>query len=246
MKNSPVLSTNYFFINFSADVTRLPRAINFHLKTSHIFLIRQLLINACRYSLGPSSVRQRVTDVVGHGSPLLSTIKMNLAVVHDPAGDSLRRKHEGTLTLQPIKIISTAKNNFQYQIFNTSVMIHPKYKIFITLISAVFFLNLSLQGMFVVAQAAEESGNYSAHTLSIFNMESHDHCPACPSEDHKNTDHSHSSCEHHSSLYFVFQSLLISYHPIITSNNMHEVINTFPEVYLEKFIPPIIPSDTLV
>lgn len=124
-------------------------------------------------------------------------------------------------------------------------MIHPKYQIIIALIIAVLFLNLSGQGMFMVAHEAEESGHSSARKLSIFNIESQEHCPACPSEDHKNTDHSH-CCEHHSSLYFVFQSLLISYYPITTSNNMHEVNNTFPEVYLEKFIPPIIPSDMLV
>ena len=47
MKNSPVLSTNHFFINFWADVTRLRRAINFHSKTKCIFLIRQILTYAC-------------------------------------------------------------------------------------------------------------------------------------------------------------------------------------------------------
>lgn len=121
-------------------------------------------------------------------------------------------------------------------------MIHPKYQLIIALLIAVLFLNLSGQGMFKVANEAEESGHSSAHKLSIYNMESQDHCPACPGDDHKNTEHSHSICEHHSSLYFGFQSLLIVYHPITTSNNMHEVINTFPEVYLEKFIPPINPA----
>jgi len=122
-------------------------------------------------------------------------------------------------------------------------MIYLRYPIVIALIIAVLFLNLSVQGMFRVAHAAEESGNSAAHKL---NIENQNHCPACPSADHQNTEHHHSNCEHHSSLYFILQSLLIIYHPITTSNNMHEVINMFPEVYLEKFIPPIILPDMLV
>lgn len=117
-------------------------------------------------------------------------------------------------------------------------MIHLKHRIIIALIIPVLFLNLSANALFSVAHAVEESGNSSTHKVSIFNVASNDHCPACPDEDHQNTDHSHSSCEHHSSLYFGYQPLLISYNPNISSLSVTEPFKAFPEVYPEKFIPP--------
>jgi hypothetical protein len=117
-------------------------------------------------------------------------------------------------------------------------MIHLKHRIIIAIIIPLLFLNLSATAMFSVAHAVEESGNSSSHKVNIFNVVSNDHCPACPDEDHQNTDHSHFSCDHHSPLYFGCQPLLVSYNPSSTTRSMTEPFNAFPEVYLEKFIPP--------
>ena len=118
-------------------------------------------------------------------------------------------------------------------------MIHLKYKIIIALIIPVLFLNLSANTLFSVAHAVEESGHSATHKVSIFSVvESNDHCPACPDEDHQNTDHAHTTCDHHSSLFFGYQPLIISYNPNISTHNRAEPLNAFPEVYLDKFIPP--------
>jgi len=117
-------------------------------------------------------------------------------------------------------------------------MIHLKYKIIILLIIPILFLNLSATALFSVAHAVEESGHSATHKVSIFNVETTGHCPACPDEEHQNTDHAHSSCDHHTSQYFSNQPLPISYNPNICIHSMTEPFNTFPEVYLEKFIPP--------
>ncbi len=117
-------------------------------------------------------------------------------------------------------------------------MIQLKYRIIIAIIIPILFLNLSASAMFSVAHAVEESGHSTAHKISIFNVDSNDHCPACPDENPQNTDHNHSSCDHHSSLYFGHRPLLISYNPNISTRSMTEPFNAFPEVYLEKFIPP--------
>jgi hypothetical protein len=117
-------------------------------------------------------------------------------------------------------------------------MIQLKYKIIISLIISILLLNIPAQALFSVAQSAGKSGNSSVHGLSIFDVANHDHWPACSNENHKNTDHSHFICEHHSSLYFGCQSLLVSYFPNITAHIFNEPIDALPEVYLEKFIPP--------
>lgn len=122
-------------------------------------------------------------------------------------------------------------------------MILLKYKIIITLIiTTTLFFNLSANALFNAAHAVEESGHSSTHKLSIFDITSGDHCPACPDEDHQNTDHSHYSCEHHSSLYFGCLPLTISHHQNIAAHSMNEPFKAFPEVYLEKFIPPRTPA----
>lgn len=117
-------------------------------------------------------------------------------------------------------------------------MIYTKYRIFILFIIPVFFLNLSATALFSVSHAVEESGHSAAHKVSILNVESNDHCPACPGENPQNTDHSHSSCEHHSSLFFGSQPLLISYNPTVTTDIASEPFKALTEVYLDKFIPP--------
>ena len=124
-------------------------------------------------------------------------------------------------------------------------MIRLQYKIIISLIIAVLFFNLSANALFSAAHTVEESGVSSPHKLNIFGVASNDHCPACPDRDHQGTDHTHSTCEHHSSLYFGCQSLLISYHPTITMCNTSEILNAFPEVFPEKFIPPKISPNML-
>jgi hypothetical protein len=116
-------------------------------------------------------------------------------------------------------------------------MNHLKYRITFSLLIPMLFLNLSASALFGAAHAAKELG-HSSHNISIFNVVSDDHCPACPNEDHPSNDHSHPSCEHHSSLYFGSQPLHISYNPNITIHTLAEPLNAFPEVYLEKFIPP--------
>lgn len=117
-------------------------------------------------------------------------------------------------------------------------MNHLKYRIAFALVIPVLFCNLTANALFGVAHAWTESGHSSTHKISIFNVVTNDHCPACPDENHQNTDHSHTSCEHHSSLYLANQSLLISYDPDITPHVMREPFKAIPEVYLDKFIPP--------
>lgn len=117
-------------------------------------------------------------------------------------------------------------------------MNHLKYRITFALLIPMLFLNLSASALFGAAHAAKESGHSSTHSISIFNVASNDHCPACPNEEHPTNDHSHPSCEHHSSLFFGSQPLLISYIPNITIHTLAEPFNALPEVYLEKFIPP--------
>ena len=118
-------------------------------------------------------------------------------------------------------------------------MIQLKYRIVFALVIPVLFFNLSTNALFGAAHALEESGKSTSHKVSVLNVVTTDHCPACPDDDHhQNTDHSHSICEHHSSLYFGRQCLLISYSPNITTHVITEPFKAFPEVYLEKFIPP--------
>lgn len=117
-------------------------------------------------------------------------------------------------------------------------MNHLKYRITFALLIPMMFLNLSVSALLGAAHAAKESGHSSTHSISIFNVVSNDHCPACPTEEHPSNDHSHPSCEHHSSLYFGSQPLLISYKPHIIIHTSAEPFNALPEVYLEKFIPP--------
>lgn len=111
-------------------------------------------------------------------------------------------------------------------------------KIIILLIIPVLLFNLSTSSLFGVAHAVEESGHSAAHKVSILDVESNDHCPACPNENPHNTDHSHASCEHHSSQYTINQIPFILYNPTVSMNLTPEPLNAFPEVYLDKFIPP--------
>jgi hypothetical protein len=113
-----------------------------------------------------------------------------------------------------------------------------KYRIAFILLIPMLFFNLSASALLGAAHAAKELGHSSTHNVSIFNVDSADHCPACPTEDHPSNDHSHPSCEHHSSLFFGSQPLLIPYNPNITIHTLAEPLNAIPEVYLEKFIPP--------
>lgn len=113
-----------------------------------------------------------------------------------------------------------------------------KYRLTFALLIPMLLLNLAAGALFGAAHAAKELGHSSSHNISFFNMASNDHCPACPSEDHSNNDHSHPSCEHHSSLYLASGPMLISYTPYITIHPIFEPFNALPEVYLEKFIPP--------
>lgn len=114
------------------------------------------------------------------------------------------------------------------------------YRIVFALVIPVLFCNLTANALFGVAHGLQKSGNSSAHKISIFNIVTNDHCPACPGENdhHNDNNHSHTSCEHHSSLYVGHQALLISYHPNITTHVMTEPFKAIPEVYLDKFIPP--------
>lgn len=141
---------------------------------------------------------------------------------------------KNVLTLSPVKIIHLN------QIFHgyNPTMIHLKYRIILLFIIPSLLFNLSTNALFSVAHAVEESGHSTAHKISIFNVDSNDHCPACPDEKPQNTDHSHSSCDHHSSQYIGHQPLLISYNPNISTRSLSEPFNALPEVYLEKFIPP--------
>ena len=117
-------------------------------------------------------------------------------------------------------------------------MSHLKYRITFAILIPMLFLNLSASTLFGAAHAAKESGHSSTHKISVFDVAGDDHCPACPNEKHTTSDHSHPSCEHHSSFYFCSQPLLISYIPNITVHTLVEPYNALPEVYLDKFIPP--------
>lgn len=113
-----------------------------------------------------------------------------------------------------------------------------KYRFVFALIIPVFLFNLTTNALFGVAHASEETGHFTAHSVKIFNVVTSDHCPACPDDQHQNTEHRHSSCEHHSSLYVAGQSVLLSYNPNITAHFIKDPFKAIPEVYLDKFIPP--------
>lgn len=117
-------------------------------------------------------------------------------------------------------------------------MLHLKYRILILLILPVLFINLSANALFSIAHSMQDSGNSSAHKVSIFDTESKDHCPACPSENNQKADHSHNNCEHHSPVFCSYPPLSILYSPNITTHRIADPFNALPEVYLDRFIPP--------
>lgn len=100
------------------------------------------------------------------------------------------------------------------------------------------FLCISAQDLFMVAYADGKAGDTVIREANSFDVEGHDHSQDAPYKKHSNTDHRHSCCEQHSSPYLGCQSPSLSYHPNIVPHSMSEIVIAFPEVYLEKFIPP--------
>ncbi len=64
------------------------------------------------------------------------------------------------------------------------------------------------------------------------------HCPACPGDDHSDTDHDAGSCFCACHLPLIAPKIEICYNPIVTSLFPLEKFSAIPEVFLPKFIPP--------
>lgn len=119
-------------------------------------------------------------------------------------------------------------------------MIRFKAKKIATLTLFIFLFNFSLTALFSEAHELEEAGLIVPHKMEIklFNVTTSDHCPACPSDNHPDTDHDHFSCDHHNHTSLADR---ISYREpaqIIMSLTLIEPFKFIPEVYLDKFIPP--------
>lgn len=127
------------------------------------------------------------------------------------------------------------------------------HRLIFGLIIQVLFLNLIAGSLSSPSHTAADLGHASSQLGSLDTADhghdhdddaehQHDHCPACPTTDHSSGDHSHSSCEHHSSLYFGAASLRVAYHPYIHLHPLRDPLSLFPEVYLDRFIPPEVSS----
>lgn len=121
-----------------------------------------------------------------------------------------------------------------------TILIHPKIRKIIALVLVTVIVTVSINAVFSVAHEIEETGLVSAHAIKIgfFSMETSDHCPACPSDSHPNTDHDHVSCDHHNHTSLGDRICYRGPDPIITPLTLIEPFKAMSEVYLDKFIPP--------
>lgn len=108
-----------------------------------------------------------------------------------------------------------------------------RYILMFALVS-VLLLNVAGKAAFSAVHSVEES-----HVSSSCGADgAHEHAHTSPEDNHDDTGHTHACCEHHTTLYFDGQALIISYAPTVTANGKREPFEAFPEVYLDKFIPP--------
>ena len=120
-------------------------------------------------------------------------------------------------------------------------MIRFKNRFILALMIPVLLVNLTLTALFGPADALDEQG-YAAPKLSILNVCTLDDPPACPDEDEQDSEQGHSGSQQHSPMCLAHLSLSASYHPCITAHLVTEPFMAFPEVYLDRFIPPEIPA----
>lgn len=99
---------------------------------------------------------------------------------------------------------------------------------------------LSINTFFSVAHEVEEAGFSTPHNIKIgfLHVETSDHCPSCPIDDHPNTDHDHFSCDHHTYMSMAAQTVYRHPVPVTLSIVNVDPFQFIPEVYLDKFIPP--------
>ncbi|MFZ3209419.1 MAG: hypothetical protein WA140_11400 [Geobacteraceae bacterium] len=99
---------------------------------------------------------------------------------------------------------------------------------------------LSVNTVFSVAHEIEEAGFAVPHNIKIgfLHVETSDHCPVCPTDNHPNTDHDHVSCDHHNYTSLADRISHLEPATISTSLAFFEPFKAIPEVYLDKFIPP--------
>lgn len=120
-------------------------------------------------------------------------------------------------------------------------MFRFKNRFIFALMIPVLLVNLTLTALFGPADALDEQG-YAAPKLSIFNVCALDDPPACPDEDGQDSEQGHSCSQQHSLMCLAHLSPSISYQPYIIAYLVTEPFKPFPEVYLERFIPPEIPA----
>lgn len=99
---------------------------------------------------------------------------------------------------------------------------------------------LSVNTVFSVAHEIEEAGFSFPHkiTIGFLHIDISGHCPACPMDNHPNTDHDHFSCDHHNYTSLTDRISYLEPATISASLTFFEPFKAIPEVYLDKFIPP--------
>jgi hypothetical protein len=109
-----------------------------------------------------------------------------------------------------------------------------------TLTLLVLLFNIFLTALFREAHELEEAGLLVPHRMEIkfLNLTTSGHCPACPTDNHPNTDHDHVSCDHHNYTSLTDRISYLEPATISTSLTFFEPFKAIPEVYLDKFIPP--------
>ena len=117
---------------------------------------------------------------------------------------------------------------------------NQKFRKIIALTMVAVMACLSINTTFSVAHEIEEAGFSSPHNITIgfLHVETEGHCPSCPTDNHPGTDHDHFSCDHHTYMSLVAQTVYRHPVPIGLLVVNVESIQFIPEVYLDKFIPP--------
>ncbi|HSV44107.1 MAG TPA: hypothetical protein VLJ10_06085 [Candidatus Bathyarchaeia archaeon] len=120
-------------------------------------------------------------------------------------------------------------------------MMRQKYLTFkIPLLILSIMICFSMTPFLSVLQAGEKAGLSFPHAVSCISLSMEDagHCPACPSDNHPDTDHGHFCCEFHLAGFLYMPAGFCQPHLSETSFLMFEPSRTLPEVYWEMFIPP--------
>lgn len=117
---------------------------------------------------------------------------------------------------------------------------NQKFREIIVLTLVALMVCLSMNSVFSIAHEIEEAGFSTPHkiTIGFLHIETAGHCPACPTDDHPNTDHDHFSCDHHT--YFSLTAQTVYRHPApITLALINTEASQFvPEVFLSIDTPP--------